>query len=150
MLPRHKTPDIITLKFFKGKLGNFLQEDFTKSIMWISDQLHYDEKYFCREYPSIFNIYIYFQSTYFSISTISTTPIRYFYRECCRSKEGLWYIWVYLLQVFFRLMLNAGCWCWCWCWIWCCWWSRNNMDELSHSFFILLMLMLFMDCGSLD
>ena len=24
---------------------------------------------------------------------------RYFYRECCRSKEGLWYIWVYLLQV---------------------------------------------------
>jgi len=42
------------------------EEDFTKSIMWISDQLHYDE--------------------------------RYFYRECCRSKEGLWYIWVYLLE----------------------------------------------------
>ena len=29
--------------------------------------------------------------------------VRYFYRECCRSKEGLWYIWVYLLQVIIML-----------------------------------------------
>jgi len=53
------------------------EEDFTKSIMWISDQLHYDEKYF--------------------------------YRECCRSKEGLWYIWVYLLQTSQSLVTDYTC-----------------------------------------
>jgi len=53
------------------------EEDFTKSIMWISDQLHYDEKYF--------------------------------YRECCRSKEGLWYIWVYLLQTSESLVSDYTC-----------------------------------------
>jgi len=42
------------------------EEDFSKDIMWISDQLHYDGKYF--------------------------------YRECCRSNKGLWYIWVYQLE----------------------------------------------------
>lgn len=42
------------------------EEDFTKDIMWISDQLHFDSKYF--------------------------------YRECCRSNKGLWYIWVYMLE----------------------------------------------------
>ena len=37
---------------------------------------------------------------------ISISCTRYFYRECCRSKEGLWYIWVYLLQVFMIMMMT--------------------------------------------
>jgi len=63
----HETEDFVRVE--AGEYSSHFivnEEDFTKSIMWISDQLHYDEKYF--------------------------------YRECCRSKEGLWYIWVYLLE----------------------------------------------------
>lgn len=63
----HETEDFVRVE--GGEYSSHFivnEEDFTKSIMWISDQLHYDEKYF--------------------------------YRECCRSKEGLWYIWVYLLE----------------------------------------------------
>lgn len=63
----HETEDFVRVE--GGEYSSHFivnEEDFTKSIMWISDQLHYDE--------------------------------RYFYRECCRSKEGLWYIWVYLLE----------------------------------------------------
>jgi hypothetical protein len=41
-------------------------ENFTEDTIWISDQLHFDSKYF--------------------------------YREGCRSKEGLWNIWVYMLE----------------------------------------------------
>merc|ERR1712107_391831 len=52
------------------------EEDFTKSIMWISDQLHYE---------------------------------KYFYIECCRSEEGLWYIWVYLLQTSESLVSDYTC-----------------------------------------
>lgn len=63
----HETEDFVRVE--GGEYNSHFivnEEDFTKSIMWISDQLHYDEKYF--------------------------------YRECCRSKEGLWYIWIYLLE----------------------------------------------------
>jgi len=63
----HETEDFVRVE--AGEYSSHFivnEEDFTKSIMWISDQLHYNEKYF--------------------------------YRECCRSKEGLWYIWVYLLE----------------------------------------------------
>jgi len=63
----HETEDFVRVE--SGVYSSHFivnEEDFTKSIMWISDQLHYNESYF--------------------------------YRECCRSKEGLWYIWVYLLE----------------------------------------------------
>jgi hypothetical protein len=40
--------------------------NFTKDSTWISDQLHFDSKYF--------------------------------YRECCRNRKGLWNIWVYMLE----------------------------------------------------
>jgi len=63
----HETEDFVRVE--GGEYSSHFivnEEDFTKSIMWISDQLHFDENYF--------------------------------YRECCRSKEGLWYIWIYLLE----------------------------------------------------
>jgi len=63
----HETEDFVRVE--GGEYSSHFivnEEDFSKSIMWISDQLHFDG--------------------------------RYFYRECCRSKEGLWYIWVYLLE----------------------------------------------------
>jgi len=63
----HETEDFVRVE--GGEYSSHFivnEEDFSKSIMWISDQLHFDH--------------------------------RYFYRECCRSKEGLWYIWVYLLE----------------------------------------------------
>jgi len=63
----HETEDFVRVE--GGEYNSHFivhEEDFSKSIMWISDQLRFDE--------------------------------RYFYRECCRSKEGLWYIWIYLLE----------------------------------------------------
>jgi len=62
----HETEDFVRVE--GGEYSSHFivnEEDFNKDIMWISDQLHYDGKYF--------------------------------YRECCRSNEGLWYIWVYEL-----------------------------------------------------
>jgi len=63
----HETEDFVRVE--GGEYSSHFivnEEDFAKSIMWISDQLHFNDGYF--------------------------------YRECCRSKEGLWYIWVYLLE----------------------------------------------------
>jgi len=63
----HETEDFVRVE--GGEYSSHFivnEEDFSKSIMWISDQLHYNAGYF--------------------------------YRECCRSKEGLWYIWVYILE----------------------------------------------------
>ena len=63
----HETEDFVRVE--GGEYSSHFivnEEDFSKSIMWISDQLHYNDGYF--------------------------------YRECCRSKEGLWYIWVYILE----------------------------------------------------
>jgi hypothetical protein len=63
----HGTGDFVRVE--GGELNSFLcVEDkyFTKDTTWISDQLHFDSKYF--------------------------------YRECCRSKEGLWNFWVYMLE----------------------------------------------------
>jgi len=64
----HETEDFVRVEGPEYR-SHFIvnEDDFTKDIMWISDQLHYDD--------------------------------RYFYRECCRSNDGLWYIWVYLLGV---------------------------------------------------
>jgi len=64
----HETEDFVRVEGDTYR-SHFIvnEDDFTKDIMWISDQLHYDGSYF--------------------------------YRECCRSNEGLWYIWVYLLGV---------------------------------------------------
>lgn len=63
----HETEDFVRIE--AGEYSSHFivnEEDFSKSIMWISDQLHFNDGYF--------------------------------YRECCRSKEGLWYIWVYILE----------------------------------------------------
>jgi len=63
----HETEDFVRVE--GGEYSSHFivnEEDFTRSIMWISDQLHFNDGYF--------------------------------YRECCRSKEGLWYIWVYVLE----------------------------------------------------
>jgi len=63
----HETEDFVRVE--GGEYSSHFivnEEDFRKSIMWISDQLHFNDGYF--------------------------------YRECCRSKEGLWYIWVYVLE----------------------------------------------------
>jgi len=63
----HETEDFVRVE--GGEYSSHFivnEEDFNKDIMWISDQLHFDQKYF--------------------------------YRECCRSNKGLWYIWVYQLE----------------------------------------------------
>jgi len=63
----HETEDFVRVE--GGEYSSHFivnEKDFTEDIMWISDQLHFDEKYF--------------------------------YRECCRSNAGLWYIWVYVLE----------------------------------------------------
>jgi len=63
----HETEDFVRVE--GGEYSSHFivnEEDFNKDIMWISDQLHFDQKYF--------------------------------YRECCRSNKGLWYIWVYQLD----------------------------------------------------
>ena len=46
----HETEDFVRVE--AGEYSSHFivnEEDFTKSIMWISDQLHYNEKYFYRE-----------------------------------------------------------------------------------------------------
>eukprot|EP00088_Acartia_fossae_P053400 TRINITY_DN6079_c0_g1_i1.p1 TRINITY_DN6079_c0_g1~~TRINITY_DN6079_c0_g1_i1.p1 ORF type:complete len:377 (+),score=71.29 TRINITY_DN6079_c0_g1_i1:227-1357(+) len=63
----HETEDFVRVE--GGEYSSHFivnEEDFSKDIMWISDQLHFDQKYF--------------------------------YRECCRSNKGLWYIWLYQLD----------------------------------------------------
>ena len=46
----HETEDFVRVE--GGEYSSHFivnEEDFSKSIMWISDQLHYDHRYFYRE-----------------------------------------------------------------------------------------------------